>query len=318
MNAIARRIDELERYLPPVTRSAEELDAFWGEMLLQYADKPLNAKLKQLESPMVGTDVYEVSYEGFDDTRIYGWYLVPSFLQQEQYPCVVVYQGYTGDKGIPERYAAWLMLGYAVFAVDTRGQGVASGNRLAYEAGGIKGWVTQNILHRERCYYMAIAIDSFKAVEWVSGRKEIHARKIAVMGGSQGGGLALIVSALSEQVSLTIADIPNLCHMDFGLLNSTGSLTEASEFVKRSPDTLSAVLDTLSYFDMVNLAYRIKHPVYISVGLKDTVCCPETIFAAYNRIDAQKRIDVHPFAGHEVPEQQVRRSMQTLKEWKDA
>lgn len=315
MNAIRKRIEDLHRYLPPLTNDSDTVDRFWDAVSARYGTKPLNSTIHAADSPMSGVDVYHVAYEGFDDTPIHGWYLVPAFLKQEKYPCVVIYQGYTGDKGLPERYAPWLLLGYAVFAVDPRGQGGETGNRLNYDGGGSKGWITQNITDKDRCYYLAVAVDSAKAVDWVSSRPEIDPGKIAVMGGSQGGGLALLTTAINGKVSLAIADIPNMCHMDFGIMNSTGSLTEAAEYVKRNPRQLESVLDTLSYFDIMNLAHRIRVPVHISVGLKDLVCWPETVFAAYNRMNGEKTIEVHPFSGHEVGEHQQRLTMQRLKAW---
>ncbi|MGO4275277.1 acetylxylan esterase, partial [Paenibacillus sp. TAF58] len=43
-------------------------------------------------------------------------------------------------------------------------------------------------------------------------------------------------------------------------------------------------------------------PVHVTVGLKDTTCLPEAIFAAYNRIaSSNKTIEVHPFMGHAMP-----------------
>ncbi|WP_338130717.1 acetylxylan esterase [Cohnella ginsengisoli] len=59
------------------------------------------------------------------------------------------------------------------------------------------------------------------------------------------------------------------------------------------------MLRTLGYFDIVNLAHRFTPPVHVKVGLKDTTCLLETIFAAYNRIaSANKSIEIHPFMGH--------------------
>jgi cephalosporin-C deacetylase len=106
--------------------------------------------------------------------------------------------------------------------------------------------------------------------------------------------------------------------MDFGMLNSTGSVTEIAEYVKRYPETLDAVLNTLSYFDLMNLAYRIQVPVRMSVGLKDSICCPEMVFAAYNRIQNEKHIDVFPFSGHEVGEELIRQHMRYLETWKSS
>ncbi|MVP01068.1 acetylxylan esterase [Paenibacillus lutrae] len=318
MNAIQKKIHDLHHNKRPLTMEPESIDRFWDETLLKFKDKPLEAEAVQRETFMAGVDAYHVTFQGYDDTPLKGWFLVPSFLQKETYPCLVCFPGYTADKGIPERHASWLLQGFAVFALDVRGQGGETGNNLDYDAGTSVGWITQNILDKERCYYMAITIDAFKAVDWVMSRPEVNKDKIAVMGGSQGGGLSLITGALHDSVSLIIADIPNMCYLDYGVLHSVGSLKEAADYVKRNPDRMSTVLDTLAHFDIMNLAHRIRVPVRMSAGLKDMVCWPETIFAAYNRIVSEKHIDVHPFSGHEVSEWQKRSHMRYLEAWKES
>jgi cephalosporin-C deacetylase len=89
--------------------------------------------------------------------------------------------------------------------------------------------------------------------------------------------------------------------MDQGIFTSTGSINEAADFVNRYPDTLEKVLETLSYFDNMNLADRINIPVLVSAALKDPICSAEAIFSAYNRITAEKDIKIYPFSGHATP-----------------
>lgn len=312
MNAIEKRIAELERYMPDLTGS-DDLEPFWERTLQAAERKALRAERKRAETPFPYADAYRVTYEGYDDTPIHGWYLVPKFVRSESLPCVVSFHGYSGGKGYPEEYAAWLLLGMAVFAVDVRGQGGETGNRLDQGYGMAKGWITQGILDHETCYYKAIAIDAVKALDWVWEQPEVDRNNIVVHGDSQGGGLALLVSALSSKPGLAVANIPNMCHMDFGMLNSTGSLTEAAAFAERFPEHLDRVLKTLSYFDMMNLAHRIRIPVMVSVGLKDTVCLPETVYAAYNRIASPKSIHVYPFTGHMVVRYHNRKMYESVK-----
>ena len=165
-----------------------------------------------------------------------------------------------------------------------------------------KGWITQGILEAEKSYYRAVAIDSLRAVCCALEQPEVDSERVFAFGGSQGGGLTLIVTALEKRIRAAVAHVPNLCHMDMGILQSVSSLSEAADFVTRFPDRLSDVLKTLSYFDIMNLGDRIRQPVHVTVGLKDMTCLPETIFAAYNRICSEnKSIEVHPFMGHAMP-----------------
>lgn len=312
-NAIQKKIQELQQLVPPLT-AREDLSSFWEQTLREFSAKPLKDRREPAAGAQAYVDAFKVTYEGFDDTPIKGWFLLPKFVPRENLPCVIIYHGYTGGIDYPEAYSQWLLMGVAVFAVDVRGQGGETGNHLLQTHGMTKGWITQGILDKETCYYKAITVDSLKAVDWVSVQPEIDSSRIAVVGGSQGGGLVLITAALSGKPALVIANIPNMCHMDYGLLHSTGSLTEAAAFVARYPDRLEQVLDTLSYFDLLNLADRIRIPAMLSVGLKDTVCLPETIFAAYNRIPGDKIIHTYPFSGHEVVAYQNHLMLEYVKE----
>lgn len=297
MSFMDRRLADLRQYRPDRT-APEDLEEFWAATLAEAKAKPLNDVRERTSTLSPYIEAYRVSYEGFDETPIQGWYLLPAFGGEGKRPCVVLFHGYTGGKGYPEQYSDLLMLGFAVFAIDVRGQGGETGNLLPQSFGMTRGWITQGLLDPKTSYYRAITVDALQAVRWTAEQPEIDPDRIYVAGASQGGGLALLTLALSDIPAKGIADIPNMCHMDYGILNSTGSLTEAAEFVSRHPDKLEAVLRTLSYFDALNLAERIRKPVFVSVGLKDTICLPETIFAVYNRIEAPKRLQVYPFNGH--------------------
>ncbi|MFC5528666.1 acetylxylan esterase [Cohnella yongneupensis] len=315
-NAIGRRIEDLERLSPPLT-ARPDLEAYWDETIASFAVKPLNATRTRVDTPFFDMSVYKVSYEGFDDTPIHGWYLVPRKAEEtrEKVPCVVLYHGYTGSRGYPEDYASFVLMGVAVFAIDVRGQNGETGNLLAQHHGMAKGWITQGILHRDTCYYKAITIDAIKALDWASEQPEVDPGRICAQGASQGGGLALIAAALSDKPAIAVAHIPNMCQMDFGILNSSSSLSEAATFCERFPEHLDAVLETLSYYDNMNLAHRIRIPLFVSVGLKDPTTMPETIYAAYNRMACDKRIVPSPFSGHTVTGDQNRQAMAFISEW---
>lgn len=312
-HAIARRVRELEQYAPMLT-SPVDLDEFWEQTLQQFHHKPLSAHMEECPTPMKSVKSYRVTYEGFDDTPLSGWYIRPMEADGQKLPCIVIFHGYAGSKGYPEDYAQWVAMGYAVFAMDVRGQGGETGSRMSSEFGMSSGWMSQGILDKNTFYYRAITVDALKAIEWAAAQPGIDASRIATYGGSQGGGLVLITAALSEIPTVAVANIPNMCHMDFGILNSESSLKEAAQFVSHHPQHFNQVLETLSYFDMINLADRIKIPVLVSCGLKDMVCLPETIFAAYNRIRSEKDIAVYPFDGHYVSPHHNRRTMEFIQQ----
>ncbi|QGQ95526.1 acetylesterase [Paenibacillus psychroresistens] len=314
MNALQAKFQGLHQYSAPLT-AADDLFTFWEQTKQEAKLNPLSASKTLVEDSLLHAITYKVTYCGFDDTPIQGWFLIPVYPVQKQYPCVLSFHGYTGQKGLPEEYAQWLLMGVAVFAIDIRGQGGETGNHLKQTFGTTKGWITQGILDKDTCYYKAITVDCLRALDWLVEQPEIDAERIGIVGGSQGGGLALICTALSDKVAATIAHIPNMCHMDFGVINSTSSLTEIGPLLLQYPAYTEQVFDTLSYFDMLNLAHLIRTPLLVSVGLKDTVCLPETIFAVYNRIAPEhKSILIDPFAGHEVSRANNREGLRFMQD----
>ncbi|WP_040950280.1 acetylxylan esterase [Gorillibacterium massiliense] len=297
MDAILRRHMELQSFVSTDYRQPD-FDTFWNGILAKNSG-PVGFTRDQVLTPLKGVKAYKIVYEGDAETPIHAHYLLPPSASDGKLPCIVHFHGYTGAKGDPEDYAHWLLLGFAVFAVDVRGQGGETGNRLTQSFGMTKGWITQGILAPHDCYYKAMAVDTIRAVQCAMAQPESDSSRIIAMGTSQGGGMTLLATALVPSIALAIADIPNMCQMDFGILNSTGSLTEVADFLNRHPQYLEQALATLSYFDIVHLAERITVPVRISVGLKDTICMPETVYAAYHSLASlDKELQVNPFLGH--------------------
>ncbi|XEC97582.1 acetylxylan esterase [Paenibacillus tarimensis] len=313
MDFIAKKLDELHRYRAESTAPGD-LDAFWERTLSASNGQPFNESRAKADYSSPYMDVYRVTYNGCDETRIHGWFVLPNFVNRREggLPCVVIYHGYRGGKGHPEMYANWLLHGFAVFAMDVRGQGGETGNALGQQFGMTGGWITQGLLDPERSYYRAIAADAVRALQWTARQPEINPKEIYAVGGSQGGGLALLTGALCDIPRKVIADVPNMCHMDYGIYHSQGSLSEAASFVSKFPDRLDTVLHTLSYFDMLNLVDRLQVPVMVTVSLKDPVCLPETIFAVYNRITGPKRLHVYPFNGHSTGEGHFQKQVQFI------
>jgi cephalosporin-C deacetylase len=235
---------------------------------------------------------------------------------------VVKFIGYGGGRGTPAEHTLLPALGYAVFVMDTRGQGGrwstgATGDQAPGRNAGPENAtvMTRGIGRPEDYYYTRLLTDAVRAVE--AACEGTGAPRVAVSGISQGGGLALAAAALVPRlVAVCHADVPFLCDIQRGItLAPEAPYNEVPEFLAHNVDLIPAALDTLRYVDCALLARRITAQSLLSVGLMDTICPPSTVFAAYNEITAGKDISVHPFTAHAVPGAHVERQLRHLREF---
>ena len=293
-------LDELVVYDPPLTREAD-FDPFWTATLQECAQVPLNAKVVQVEYPVVGARVYRVHYDGWRGARICAWYIVPD--RDGPIPAILFLHGYSGSKMEAHRHLLWALQGYAVMAIDVRGQSGDSTDPGEYPGGHVKGWMTQGILDPETYYYRGAYVDCVRALDFLCGRHMVDAGHIGVAGGSQGGGLTLALAALDGRPALAVPEVPYLCHFRRAVdMAVRMPYLEIADYLRRWPKREAQVWRTLSYFDNMNLADRIRCPVLMDVGLRDDICPPSTVYAVYNKIRSRKEMKVYPYHNHEIIE----------------
>lgn len=291
-------LKKLTTYKPALTKQPDH-DEFWSTTLADVKDNPLNARLLEVPYPIKEIQAFELTYQGFDETPIDAHYILPGN-HKSDLPCIIIFHGYGGNKKSVSHYMKWLIQGYAVIAVDCRGQG-KSPDYSTYGTDAMGTWVTKGILNKSEYYYRKVYVDAVRAIDFASSRPEIDHKRIAIMGGSMGGGITLAVAALDDRPKLAIADIPNMC--DLGLAmeqKSEGSLTHIEDFLHRYPEHIDRVYKNLTYFDNLNHARNITCRIRLSAGLKDNICPPQPIFGVYNHIEAPKSIEVYPFTGHDM------------------
>jgi cephalosporin-C deacetylase len=315
MPSIDMPLEQLRQYKPPPYREAD-FESFWEQTSAEALRQPLNAELIPYDLPAKGLVCYAVRFDGFKGPveqggRLAGWYLRPD--ARGKFPGVCVYHGYSGRGTRPLDMLALAAQGVCVLSMDCRGQNGQSQDAASYPEGHFQGWMTQGIRDPRNYYYRFVYADALRALELLANRDEVDAKRLAVTGISQGGGLSLAVAALSQRPTLAMPDIPFLCDFRRAIeLAQAGPYPEIPNFLKAFPSLYDDVMRTLSYFDCVNLAPWIGCRTIVSNCLWDSICPPSTIFGAYNHITAEKRIDVYPFHAHEVPYEHAEVRLRTM------
>lgn len=160
--------------------------------------------------------------------------------------------------------------------------------------------MTRGVLDKATYYYRRVFTDGVRAVEAAQSHHAVDPDRIAVAGGSQGGGISIAVAGLSPAVKVAMPDVPFLCHYRRALaIQDTAPYVEISKFLLVHRDKVERVFNTLAYFDGVNFASRAAAQALFSVGLMDEICPPSTVYAAYNHWQGKKDIRIYHYNHHE-------------------
>ncbi len=288
----------------PERAEPSDFDPFWQQTLAETG--VFDVEFAPYRAALATVEVQDVTFTGWGGQPVRAWLLLPR-ARRGPLPAVVQYIGYNGGRGIPYEWLTWSAAGYAHLVMDNRGQGgggktVADTPDLAPDGHGSSspGFLTRGVEDPARHYYRRLITDAVRAVDAAKASPAVDAGRVAVLGGSQGGGLALAVAGLRDDLAAMIADVPFLCHYRrASQITDNGPYAEIARFLKGHRFAADEVLRTLSYFDGVNFAARAGCPGWFSVGLMDNVCPPSTVFAAYHRYTGPKQIEVFTYNGHE-------------------
>lgn len=294
---------ELEAFRPDV-REPDDFDDFWRSSLAEARSVAGEISIEQLQTPFTTVDVYDLIYPGYGGDPIRAWLLTPAG-SADSLPTVVEFTGYGSGRGLPSEHLRWAAAGFAHLVMDTRGQGSvwgAGGQTPDPHGAGpsTPGFMTRGIESPHAYYYRRVYIDAVRAVDAARSLPQVDAGRIAVTGVSQGGGIAIAAGALCEGLVAVMPDVPFLCHFERALeLTARLPYQEVVQYLSVHRGAETRVLDTLSYFDGVNLASRASAPALFSVALMDDICPPSTVYAAYNRYEGPRELRVYPYNEHE-------------------
>ncbi|MDR5701886.1 acetylxylan esterase [Agromyces aerolatus] len=294
-------LDQLREYRP-VVAEPEDFDAFWATTLAETRAVGGVVDSTRVDAGMVMVDTYDVSFPGFRGEPIKGWLNVPS---GEPRGMIVEYNGYGGGRGLPHERLRWAAAGYAHFFMDIRGQGSAWGSGGETPDQGvmpasIPGFMTRGILDPNLYYFRRLYTDAVRAVDAVRSLDIVPPTEVTVVGSSQGGGVAIAVSALISDLRAALPSVPFLCHFERAVgMTTSDPYSEIVRYLSVHRGEEAAAFTTLSYFDAVNFARRAKVPALFAAALMDPVCPPSTVFAAANAWSGPMDMTVYPFNEHE-------------------
>lgn len=270
-----------------------ELAGFWQRTIAELGETGINSVLEEAPEQS-GREyyTYQVVLDSFRGSRLRAWYSVPKDAPPGgKHPAILAVPGYGGDKPIPTHL---ILNGLAVLTLFPRGQGES---RKEWELEhGTK--LTYHVTDKERYYYRGAYMDCLRGLDFLSSREEVDASRIGMWSRSQGGGFTLATAALDSRLRVAVAEEPFMCNYPLSIDITSSPYSELSGYVAEHPEERQAILDTLAYFDTLNLAEDIECPILMDIGMKDEVCPYRTIMPAFEKIAATKAIHIYPDLTH--------------------
>ncbi|MBA4864621.1 acetylxylan esterase [Streptomyces sp. PSKA54] len=309
MPAFDLPLDELERHRPALDEPAG-FDVFWQNTLKEAEqDEPL-VSVQPVDNGLRLVDSWDVTFRGFAGEPVRAWYSRPAGVS-DPLPAVVEYAGYGRGRGLAHERLTWAAAGYAHLLMDNRGQGDQYGcggdtpDPHASAPGG-PGPAARGLLAPGDYHYRRLITDAVRAVAAVRALPGADGARVAAVGNSQGGGLALAVAGLVQDLAAVAVSAPFLCGIRRALnLTDAPPYGEISAYLSVHREAVEAAMRTLSYMEGASFARRAHAPAHFGVGLRDTVCPPSGAYSAFNRYGEltrsapRREIHAYPFNGHE-------------------
>jgi cephalosporin-C deacetylase len=285
-----------------------DFDQYWDNALTEMRAIDPHLTLEPAEFQVPGVKCLDLYFTGVGGSRLHVKFLRPEKIQAPC-PAVLMFHGYSSDSNDWSYKLNFVAQGFIVAALDTRGQGGYS-----EEKGGVIGNTLHGHIIRgledalsgrpEKLLYRQNFLDTAQLAKIILEMPEVDADRVCATGWSQGGGLTVACAALEPRIKRAapvypfLSDYKRVWEMD----EAKDAYAELRDFFRHSDPQHSregAVFTNLGYIDIQNLAPRIKAEVLWGTGLMDTVCPPSSQFAAYNKIQSQKKVALFPDFGHE-------------------
>lgn len=275
----------------------DDFDAFWTSKIKELNDVPPNAKLEKVDVGDASIEYWKITLDNIRGAKIRGQIAKPAGKSGLPAILQVQWAGVYGlDKGWVTGHAKGGWLSMNILAHDLP----IDEKKEFYEEKSKKELADYTIIgaeDREKSYFLKMFLSCYRAVDYLTTREDWNKGALVVHGGSQGGYQAIVTAGMHPAVTALAANVPAGCDHTGkrakrapGWPNWTGR-----EWMKRDPAKLE---ETGRYFDAMNFARKVKVPALVGIGLVDTVCPAEGVFATVNQFQGPKKIIIMPQSGH--------------------
>lgn len=306
MPMIDKPLAELKTYMGSSPKPAD-FDAYWDKALAELAATDPKAEFVPAKVQIKNFKCFDVYFMGTKGARVHAKHVIPEKFEGKL-KGLLQFHGYSGDSGDFVNLVQYAAMGYAVFALDARGQGNGESEDVGgYGGATYKGQFIRGVENEDphKLLFRDIFLDTAQLARVAAETDYVDENDMTARGGSQGGALTLACASLYPNLKRAYATFPFLCDykrvwdMDMDV-RAYEELRTYFRYCDPMHEREDEIFMRLGYIDIANLAPRIKAKTTFFTGLMDDVCPPSTQFAAYNRMTCEKDMVIYPDFGHET------------------
>lgn len=289
--------------IQPTQTEPPDFDAFWAKYRAELSAIPIRAvKTRVPEACSAEVDVFNVSYQTWGQNgaidRFYGVLAEPT--KPGRYPVVLKVPGagvrsYHGDVDLAA--AGLIVLEIGIHGIPINLPDILYDN---LRAGALRDYPSYNLDDPLQYYYLRVYLACVRANDYLTTHERWDGQNLLVIGGSQGGQLTIVTSALDPRVTGSVANYPAYCDVTGYLHGRAGGWPH---LLAKPVHQTKSKIRTTGYYDTVNFARRLRAPGSFAWGYNDETCPVTSMFAAYNVIKAPKELWLQLNMGHpSIPE----------------
>lgn len=283
--------------IQPSSPRPDDFDAFWQAKIEAVKQVPANPRLEEVSGQTNGTKYWKVTLDNIRGTHIQGQLSRPASGEKLPALLIVQYAGvYPLKKSWATDYAAkgWLVLNIEAhdIPIDQSDDFYAK-----LKDGALNNYPAIGNDNRDTSYFLRMYLGCYQAAEYLTSRPDWNGKTLVVMGASQGGMQALVAAALDPKITEALACVPAGCDQVGPLLGRTPGWPQW--YHQAGGKNKVKVIEAGRYYDVVNMAPRIKCAVLIGTGLLDETCPPTGVLAAYNQLHCPKEMVIMPGSTHQ-------------------
>lgn len=289
----------IRRTLP----APEDFREFWKDALARQEQIPADFRSEEIEKYSdESSRVFLLECNTVNDQKCYAYLRLPR--NKTNVPLLVYYDGAgpsmcheffmlhckTADNYLPGEAGMLAICTHPYHPVETRAEHEKIHKEYLASLGGDSYWNSGFEKGIRHTFFYRGILGAVRMCNLVSAMPEIDPLHITCLGGSQGGGFGIFITALCPQINGVCSIVPAFC--DCG-----GFLAGRHPTTSENP-VLRKYYKMMRYFDPANFAPMIKVPVYMSCGFIDVTCQPSGIYAAFNEIQGNKMMFHKTLHGH--------------------